>query len=191
MDVYGFECHDCQLAVAALSQGFWMEDLLAVCRTGESLEMQTPRANKLEGSGFYWYDTGQLHIIAESEFRNCGLRSEDYDQYEDSASRGCANEGESNYGCSSDSTVFGLLSHSDQFNPEVMQATRGISFDNCGRRFRFTVDDEETVSGRLQNWFDVDGSISGLGEPTLIASGMQGAEDWWEVEDTGKTVPFT
>ena len=68
--------------------------------------------------------------------------------------------------------MFGFVTHSDQMVPEVMQATKGLKFTDCGRRFRFTVDGEDTVAGRCQNWLDVDGSASGLNVPTLIGSGL-------------------
>jgi len=66
-----------------------------------------------------------------------------------------------------------------------MQATKEISFDDVGRRFLFTTTNHETVSGRTQNWLDVDGSVTGLGEPTLIGSGFDSAGHWWKV---GKTI---
>lgn len=99
--------------------------------------------------GFFCYDTGQEHIITSSVFRDCGFRSDAYDQYDSSETRGC---GSNPYnGCGSGSTVFGFLTHSDQFNPELMQATRDLSFVEVGRRFKFTTTNLETVSGRLQN----------------------------------------
>ena len=67
-----------------------------------------------------------------------------------------------------------------------MQATRNISFENCGRRFYlrdFRGDSlPSTVSGRGQNWLDVDGTISGFNEPTLIGSGLADAGLWWKVD---------
>lgn len=129
------------------------------------------------------YDTAQEHIITDSVFRNCGFRSDEYDQYNSAPDRGCGDESEADTGCSQYSTTFGFLTHSDEFTPEIMQGTRNITFDNCGRRFRFTTTEVETVSGRGQNWLDVDGSISGFGEATLIGSGVDGAYDWWAVEE--------
>jgi hypothetical protein len=84
-------------------------------------------------------------------------------------------------GCSDYSSVFGFLTHSDQFNPEIMQATKNIRMTNVGRRFRFSRTDIETVSGRTQNWLDSDGTVSGWNEPTLIGSGLQTAGLWWRV----------
>jgi hypothetical protein len=84
-------------------------------------------------------------------------------------------------GCRSDSSTFGFLTHSDQFNPELMQATKNITLQDLGRRFRFSRVDIETVSGRSQNWLDTDGSVSGLNEPVLIGSGLQSAGMWWRV----------
>lgn len=133
---------------------------------------------------YYRYDTGQSHIITNSEFRNCGIRSSLYSQYDNSSSRGCTNTDDIK-GCSDRSTVFGLLTHSDQFTPEVMQATKGINFTSCGRRFKFTTT-TDTVSARGQCWLDGDGTISGLRVPTLIGSGISSASAWWRVDDQGK-----
>jgi hypothetical protein len=84
-------------------------------------------------------------------------------------------------GCDPSSSTFGFLTHSDEFNPEIMQATSGLVFDNIGRKFRFSRTDIDTVSGRTQNWFDADGSTSGFNEPTLIGSGLSSAGLWWTV----------
>ena len=71
-----------------------------------------------------------------------------------------------------------------------MQGTSNISFEACGRRYRlhdFRGDNlPSTVSGRLQNWLDVDGSASGLNVPTIIGSGESDAGLWWDVDDEGK-----
>jgi len=184
MEVVGFEAHDVGLGLEALEPGFFINDLLVVCRTGETWAMPlNTRANYISGSGFFWYDTGQEHIIVDAIFRNCGQRI-GYSEYDQSPTRGCDNSKEN--GCGSDSTVFGFLTHSDQFTPEIMQATRNISFEDCGRRFRLhdfrTNNAVPTVSGRNQNWLDLDGSASGLEEPTLIGSGLPSAGLWWKVD---------
>ena len=159
--------------------------MTAVCRTGNSLGLPSHAyANRLEGSGFYWYDTGQSHIITNAKFVNCGYRSEKFNQYDTSPTRGCGDDPEN--GCTDYSTVFGFLTHSDEFTPEVMQGTKNIEFSDCGRRFRFTKDLDDTVSGRGQNWLDVDGTVSGLGEATLIASGLPSTDFWWGVDDEGR-----
>lgn len=65
-----------------------------------------------------------------------------------------------------------------------MQGTRDILFEKCGRRFSLkNWQDKDTVSGRQQNWIDVDGTASGLGEPTLMVSGVEPAADWWQVDE--------
>ena len=179
MEVLKYECQDCGLAVEALVDGFWIDNMVAHCRTGEALLMPYQNAEYTRADGFFWYDTGQEHIITSSTFRNCGYRSSLYDQYDSSESRGC---GSNPYnGCGSGSTVFGFLTHSDQFNPELMQATRDLSFEEVGRKFKFQTTNLETTSGRTQNWLDVDGTASGLGEPTLIGSGYTSAGRWWRV----------
>ena len=140
---------------------------------------------RVRGDGFVWYDTGQEHIITESVFRNCGYRSNEYNQYDQSSTRGC---GDSNSnGCSDSSSVFGFLTHSDQFTPEIMQGTRAITFENCGRRFNLDnwLGNPNTVSGRNQNWLDVDGSASGLGVSTFMVSGAANVSTWWNVDSNG------
>jgi hypothetical protein len=186
MEVIGFESHDNSLAIEALSSGLWINHLLAVCRTGKSLGLPEGATNNrpLEGSGFFWYDTGQEHIITQSTFRNCGFRSDNYNQYNSSATRGC-DDSDMSKACYSESSMFGFLTHSDEFTPKIMQGTRDITFDNCGRRFKFTINKLETVSGQGQNWLDMDGSVSGLNDPTIIASGLELAKDWWGVDNQG------
>lgn len=131
-------------------------------------------------------DTGQEHIITSATFRNCGARLDDNAYETSSSTRGCDTTSQYN-GCWGGSSVWGLLTHSDQFTPEIMQATRDITYEDCGRRFKladFTTppNDPSTVSGRIQNWYDADGSASGLNEPTIIGSGLADAGHWWKVD---------
>ena len=181
MEVKSYECHDIGLALEALAAGFWIDEMMATCRTGEILSLPAQRADYINGDGFFWYDTFQEHIITNSKFRNCGYRSDNYDQYDSSPTRGC--DGNPYNGCDSSSTVFGFLTHSDEHNPEIMQATKNIQYDDVGRRFKLTRTDFESVSGRLQNWHDVDGSASGLFEPTFMGSGFASAGHWWLIDD--------
>lgn len=66
-----------------------------------------------------------------------------------------------------------------------MQGTRGIVMQNVGRRFALNNfrGGPSTASGRTQNWLDADGSVSGLGTPTLIGSGLVDARAWWTVDN--------
>lgn len=185
MEVIKYEAHDVGLALEALESGFWIDQMLVVCRTGESWQLPSNSyAYKMKGDGFFWYDTNQEHIITNSTFRNCGYRSDSYNQYDTSPTRGCDNN--PNNGCQSGSTTFGFLTHSDQHTPEIMQGTRKINFQNCGRRFKLHnyrgVSSPSTVSGRGQNWLDVDGSITGFNEPSLIGSGLSDAGLWWTID---------
>jgi hypothetical protein len=155
-------------------------------RTGEDLTLPTvPKPwERIDGTGFVWYDTGQEHIITESTFRNCGYRG-NFNQYDSSPTRGCDDSDRN--GCHDQSKTFGFLTHSDQFTPELMQGTRAITFQNCGRRFSlFNWNNADTVSGRAQNWLDVDGSASGRGVPTFMVSGSSSAAKWWIVDDNGR-----
>merc|ERR1712176_969594 len=182
MEIVSFEAHDVALGIEALESGFAIDNLLVECRSGE--EWVTPgNPAYTSADGFFWYDTGREHIITSAKFRNCGFR--DNSVYDSSASRGC--DGNSINGCNSGSTVWGLLTHSDQFTPEIMQATRSITYENCGRRFKLQDFKDQnsitSVSGRNQNWLDVDGTASGLNEPVIIGSGLTDAGHWWHVDD--------
>eukprot|EP00934_Nitzschia_sp_Nitz4_P002884 Nitzschia sp. Nitz4//scaffold35_size145790//102540//106801//NITZ4_003043-RA/size145790-augustus-gene-0.122-mRNA-1//1//CDS//3329549163//2874//frame0 len=181
LEVVNYESHDIGLSLEGLEWGFWIDKMYVTCRTGETMALPVQRADYVRGNGLVWYDTAQDHVMTDSVFKNCGYRSDQYNQYDTSETRGC---GTSPYnGCSAISSTFGLLSHSDEFNPEVMQGTRNITFVEAGRRFKFSNYDFQTVSGRLQNWIDIDGSVSGLGEYTFIVSGWESTGNWWYVED--------
>jgi len=184
MKLTGFEVHDVALGLEALEPGFGIDQLLVVCRSGEQWIMpEGSQPSSSRADGFRWYDTGQEHIITSATFRRCGYR-DGYDTYDDSPTRGC--DTNSIDGCWGGSSVWGMLTHSDEFNPEVMQATKDITYEDCGRRFKladFANDELSSVSGRIQNWLDIDGSASGLNEPTIIGSGLADAGKWWRVED--------
>uniref|UniRef100_A0A7S4S4Y0 G8 domain-containing protein n=1 Tax=Ditylum brightwellii TaxID=49249 RepID=A0A7S4S4Y0_9STRA len=189
-EIVGYESHDNGLSLEALESGFWIDNMLSQCRTGEKIVLPSGgRAYYMKGDGFFWYDTNQEHIITNSVFRNCGYRDDEYNHYDTSPDRGCGIDTDIDNGCSSGSTVFGFLTHSDQFNPELMQGTKNITFENCGRRFKLhdfrASPPSSTVSGRNQNWLDTDGTTSGLNGPALIGSGLDDTGLWWKVDDEG------
>ena len=68
-----------------------------------------------------------------------------------------------------------------------MQATSDVTYIDCGRRFRLYDyahnNNPSSVSGRTQNWMDIDGSTSGLNVPTIIGSGLSDTGHWFRVED--------
>lgn len=73
-----------------------------------------------------------------------------------------------------------------------MQGTRAIKFENCGRRFSLdNWNGLDTVSGRAQNWLDVDGSASGTGMPTIMVSGAASATNWWNVDNNGMFIRWS
>jgi hypothetical protein len=188
LEIVNYEAHDIRLAIEVVSEGFWMDNAFIVCRTGADLGLPSSNAYSLEGSAFYWYDVDQEVIITNTTFRNCGYRSTAFAQYDTSPTRGCGNTSDVRKGCADYSTVIGFLSDADQFAPQVMQATNGISFENCGRRFRFSSNSLDTVSGRGQNWIDIDGTASGFWEPAIIASGLNSVKNWWGADKNCKTL---
>jgi hypothetical protein len=184
MEVIRFESHDVALGMEALEDGFGIDQMIVECRSGEEWVMPPGgRPDYVTGDGFFWYDTGQGHIITNAKFRNCGARNAN-NAYDTSPTRGC--DTNQFNGCSSGSTVWGFLTHSDQFTPEMMQATSNITYEDCGRRFKLADfadnNSPSSVSGRGQNWKDEDGSASGLNEATIIASGLADAGHWWKVD---------
>lgn len=121
------------------------------------------------GAIFQSYDIGQAHILNGVTFRNCTWPS-----------RTTASVGPF--------TLLQLLTHSDQFTPDVMIATANVSFEdswNASSRnlIGMTVNaSTPTASQRMQNWLDADGSITGRGVPTQIGSAAGGSW-WWRADE--------
>ena len=204
-ELVGFESHDLALAASMLGEG-WMHHALVRCRTGAPLVVPCEVGGsgcdsavalaEMPGSGFAWYDTGQAHVVSEVTFRNCGVSTSGGAQRSSSEiSDGC---GDGVRGCHAHSSVWAMLTHSDQFVPEHMQATMGIQYQACGRRFRFTdfvVDGGghhfngmlSTVAARHANWHDADGTASHRAghpaAPTILGSGVTDAGEWWQLDD--------
>jgi len=186
MELINYECHDCGLSLESLStDGFWADNMLGVCRSKVPLVLPgNAKAWHIPGDGFKWYDTNQEHILTNITLRNCGYRSAEFDQYNQDPERGCGDEDST--GCHEKSSVWSFVAHSDQFVPEIMQATKYISIENSGRYFRFhdfRKNAPSSVSGREQNWFDADGSMTGLGVPSVISSGLADAGMWWFADE--------
>ena len=189
VEITSFEVHDVGLSLSFLGKGYVHHGLVR-CRTGSTLQFQCNNCNEQEvlaqgmsGRGFEWYDTGQAHILTNITFRRCGVDVND-------GSNGC---GDGQRGCGKLSSVWSFLTFSDEHVPESMQATAGIKYDECGLRFRFSnfLTDhggqmsngmQSSVSERLQNWLDKDGSASGSGFPTILGSASAG--QWWRLDES-------
>ena len=76
MEIVGYEAHDTGSCMSALASGFWIDDMLVVCLSGEVIAVP-PDADvrRIRGSGFFWYDTDQEHVMTNATFQNCGYRS--------------------------------------------------------------------------------------------------------------------
>jgi len=150
----------------------YVTNALVTCRTSNGFHLTVPGTRNYERAwlnwgqvALQWYDTGQFHIVTNITFRHCNTRPQ----------QGIR--------------TWELMSHSDQFVVEFMQATARVRYDNCtnATRIGMSVIARETVSGRYQNWLDVDGSASGRNVPTIIGSTM--ARDWWRLDDACTLVP--
>ena len=66
MEVVKYEAHDVGLGLEALQSGFYINNMLVVCRTGEKFEMPgvSSRPNTISGNGFKWYDTSKFESVA-------------------------------------------------------------------------------------------------------------------------------
>jgi hypothetical protein len=192
VEVVGFEAHDVALSISILGAGY-IHDGLIRCRTGDELQLPCDNcdagrtlAQGMLGTGFEWYDTDQAHIVSSVTFRKCGVQTS-------AISGGGCGDGLSS-GCLQRSSVWSMLTHSDRHVPEFMQATKDITYEDCGLHFRMRdyVRDNgrtqgngmaSTVSERIQSWLDVDGTASGLNGPAIIGSGVEEAGEWWQLED--------
>ena len=133
-----YEAHDLGLAASMLGEG-WLDSALVRCRTGAHLQVPCdgggggvcdgdgdPRALvHMRGSGFEWYDTSSRHIVSNITFARCGARSPGVHQPAsgvEAEEQGCG-DGQTG-GCHPHSSVWALLTHSDQFTPEYMQGKR-------------------------------------------------------------------
>jgi len=111
---------------------------------------------------FQSYDTGQSHILNRVTFRNCSSNPKQ---------KFFLNQ---------------MLTHSDQFTPDSMIITKNFVFESSGdassaERLGVTINASfPTVSHRMQNWGDADGSLSGRGVPTALGSSRQGW--WWRLD---------
>eukprot|EP01087_Luapelamoeba_hula_P000813 TRINITY_DN105_c0_g1_i5.p1 TRINITY_DN105_c0_g1~~TRINITY_DN105_c0_g1_i5.p1 ORF type:complete len:1108 (+),score=125.47 TRINITY_DN105_c0_g1_i5:207-3530(+) len=190
------EIHDTALSMNVFGQ-VWITGMLMDCRsdnvptwfagcpTAPAVSQSPPWGNCnirdfyffSNLGGFQWYDTGQDHILQDSTFRNC--RNDWPHCIFGSAPGVCGH-----------AAVFTSLSHSDQFVPQLMQVTSGVKFENCNNKWQFSTQltnpEGNTVSGRLQNWLDADGSVSGNGKRSMIGSAW--ASDWWTMNDDCSTV---
>eukprot|EP01124_Arcella_intermedia_P022125 TRINITY_DN3233_c0_g4_i1.p1 TRINITY_DN3233_c0_g4~~TRINITY_DN3233_c0_g4_i1.p1 ORF type:complete len:1092 (+),score=168.98 TRINITY_DN3233_c0_g4_i1:472-3276(+) len=184
-DVIRFEGHDLGLS-ANVFGSVWIDQMLLNCRSNNNItwwngcpaspnKVPWGKCNSRDMAyfrgavGFQFYDTSMRHIITNSIFRNCNKAT--FSQ--------CVS-------CSFYS--FELLTHSDQFLPDQMQATSNISYQNCDMNnlWHFTVGQTswDSISGRLQNWLDNDGSafqLVGTGSKTLLGSNR--SNEWYKLND--------
>jgi hypothetical protein len=79
---------------------------------------------------------------------------------------------------------FFFTSHSDEWVPDIMSFSTQIKYDNCGtNKWKFTYPPTGaamSVSARLANWIDLDGSASQRGKPTIM--GATGDSTWWRTK---------
>jgi hypothetical protein len=195
-NIVRLEIHDAALSMNVFGQ-VWISGMLMECRSSHKPAWFAgcPSAPPVSQSppwgncnvrdfyfwqsmgGFQWYDVGQSHILQNSTFRNC---RQDWSGCIFGSSRGVCGG----------MAVFTSLSHSDQFVPQLMQVTSGITYDNCTNKWRFStkLTDKrgETVSGRMQSWLDADGTASGTGQKSMIGSAW--ADEWWKMYPTCQLV---
>eukprot|EP00475_Leptophrys_vorax_P012438 TRINITY_DN1888_c0_g1_i1.p1 TRINITY_DN1888_c0_g1~~TRINITY_DN1888_c0_g1_i1.p1 ORF type:complete len:1154 (-),score=257.11 TRINITY_DN1888_c0_g1_i1:36-3497(-) len=183
-EIIRFEAHDCGLSMNVFGQ-VWVDNMLINCRSDQYANITRfngcPTVNGdwwkcsnrdytyfTSFGGFQWYDVGQTHIVTNSVFRNCNNMQK------------CLS-----YPCG-DSAPWTLLTHSDQFVPDQMQVTKNVTYQNVNSTYlwKFTTKTTDstkiTVSGKLQNWRDLDGSVDGSRRGrTQMGSIWSG--NWWKM----------
>ncbi|KAJ3262303.1 Fibrocystin-L [Boothiomyces macroporosus] len=177
-----YEAHDCGKAANMFGQ-VWVNQMLAICRTQNVLPLYNScPTGKTQWwncasrdlsywngyTGFEWYDVGQTHILTNTTFRNCTTNW-----------NGCIPQTGMNGIQYCMGTAWNFLTHSDQFVPEQMQATGNINYQLCDptKLWRFGQTAHISVSGRMQNWKDTDGTASMQASPQKIGSAW--ANKWW------------
>ena len=161
--IFGLETHDFGTRALNFFGNAALRDWLITCRTNN-----TPTVSNVPGASgwverhwrssttvFQSYDTGQAHILDNVTFRACPEKAT---------------------AASPAFQLMQMLTHSDQFTPDAMIVTSRFSFENSGgalsrARLGVTVNaTPATWSGRMQNWLDADGSISGRGNSNNTSS---------------------
>eukprot|EP00158_Paraphelidium_tribonemae_P000239 Partr_v1_DN20319_c1_g2_i1_m58151 putative polycystic kidney and hepatic disease 1 (autosomal len=169
LDIYGLEAHDIMRAGTVFGT-VGIDNMLVDCRTQNM--PSAPGTKSFERAfynngytAFQFYDVGQSHILNNVTMRNCSDLSPTARSWQ-------------------------MLTHSDQFVPDMMQATQRISYENmaaanntAASKYRIGVTVNGTppsVSLRLQNWLD-DGSVTGRGRPTILGSWR--SNKWWQIDN--------
>jgi hypothetical protein len=187
-EIVGFSFHDLGMSANLLGV-HWMSNGVMACRTGEDLLLPCAGCENdpvkaaavlkdMDGTGFGWYDTGMQHILTDITFRRCGV-------YESSRapSPGCGN---GNKGCQYLSSVFKFNSGSDRFVPQMLQATKRIKYESCGRHFHFSWPGRNngmrsSLAERLINWYDADGTASDRPGATIMGAITADNNGWWNM----------
>jgi hypothetical protein len=182
-EIVGFTFHDVGMSANLLGV-HWMANGIMACRTGQNLQLPCAGCDaatvlkKMGGTGFAWYDTVMQHILSNITFRRCGI-------YEASRapSPGCGN---GKGGCQPLSSVFTFNAGSDRFAPQMLQTTREIKYESCGRRFHFSWPGRNngmrsSLAERLINWYDADGTASGRSGPTIMGAVTADDNGWWNL----------
>ncbi len=171
--LFGLETHDVIKAANFFGQAI-ADSWTVTCRTANNPTFASPgsgrgwqeRAWVASSSLFQSYDTGQSHLINKLTFRNCTSVKKKMEFQ-----------------------LLEMLTHSDQFTPDTMIMTQNLAFEGVGmdasQEFRLGVTvnaSAPTVSHRMQNWGDLDGTLSGRpGTPTQLGSSRMGW--WWRLDD--------
>lgn len=111
--------------------------------------------------GFQFYDTFVKSVLTRVTFRNFPL--------------------------SATESAIRFMDHSDQFNPQGINAVKGLRFENVAQRIRLKQcgadcgnQYDETMSARIASVWDHDGSLTGSGVPSIVGSNFM----WWKLDDT-------
>ena len=110
---------------------------------------------------FNWYDTGQSHVLEDITWAECDGPTVQ--------------------------SVWGILTHSDEYVPEFMQVSANIRYkpvpplEKIISPSRYSTEYGVSASARMMNWLDADGTAVLTGVPTILGSAV--GSGFWHLDD--------
>ncbi|EFA76092.1 hypothetical protein PPL_10671 [Heterostelium album PN500] len=152
------ESHDSRRPASLFGES-WVNNALV---NGQSANLLA-KGNEVSRQGFQFYDTYVKTILTNVVFRNYATVYPYSQSSED------------------DNKVIISMTHSDEFKPQGISATRNITLQNCLASQIIGHNIVDTGSSRYFNFIDFDGTVTGrAGVPTIV-----GAHDkWWQFDSS-------
>ncbi|GAM17885.1 hypothetical protein SAMD00019534_010600 [Acytostelium subglobosum LB1] len=163
IEINGYESHDNQISGTVFGSA-WLNNAIVNAFSDNPVDQRRDQYyGTTKRQGFQFYDTVTHTVITNINFRN----------FQHDASASTPEE---------DNAVIVSMTHSDQFKPQQISATKGITFTNVQMSQRIGHYVRETGSSRYFNFIDWDGSIVGESTPQIVGSSLS----WWNFNSACK-----